>query len=152
MDGMDQAAITDYISSALPGVDVHVAAEGDGSPEIARGDSFFFYDPDRILKGANQFPFATIVTKDYGDFDNASNLNREGVFSTETYSSLFPADDASLDFTRLDVLMPHPVYAVNHWVCVLNPSVRTFESVKPLLAEAHARAARRYEAISRSGI
>jgi hypothetical protein len=33
--------------------------------------------------------------------------------------------------------MPHPVYGRNHWVCVLNPSDSTFESVKPLLAEAY---------------
>jgi len=39
--------------------------------------------------------------------------------------------------------MPHPVYALQHWVSVLNPSVGTFESVvKPLLEEAHARVAR----------
>ena len=152
---MDESSITEYISSALPGVDVQVAEEGDGSPEIAWGDSFFFYDPERRLKGANQFPFATIVTKDYGDFDKASNLDRKGVFrlniglSSETYDSLFEAEDATYDFTQLDALMPHPVYGVNHWVCVLNPSVETFETLKPLLAEAHARAARRYEAIAR---
>jgi len=47
------------------------------------------------------------------------------------------------DYTALDRLMPHPVYALQHWVSVLNPSVGTFESVvKPLLEEAHARVAR----------
>jgi hypothetical protein len=84
-----------------------------------------------------------------------SNLDRKGVFrlniglSSETYDSLFEAKGATYDFTQLDALMPHPVYGVNHWVCVLNPSVKTFETLKPLLAEAHARAAHRYEAIAR---
>lgn len=32
--------------------------------------------------------------------------------------------------------MPHPVYGRNHFVCVLNPSDSTFETVKPLLSEA----------------
>ena len=39
--------------------------------------------------------------------------------------------------------MPHPVYRRNHWVCVLNPSEKTFEKLKPLLAEAYAIAVRR---------
>jgi hypothetical protein len=43
--------------------------------------------------------------------------------------------------------MPHPVYAPQGWVCVLNPSAETFERVKPLLREAYeiavARVARR---------
>jgi hypothetical protein len=29
------------------------------------------------------------------------------------------------------------VYATQSWVCVLNPSTATFESLKPLLAEAY---------------
>jgi Family of unknown function (DUF6194) len=41
------------------------------------------------------------------------------------------------DFTALDVLMPHPVYGQNHWVCVLNPSNATFEDIKPLIDEAY---------------
>jgi len=33
--------------------------------------------------------------------------------------------------------MPHPVYGKMYWVCVLNPSAETFETVKGLLAEAY---------------
>jgi len=40
--------------------------------------------------------------------------------------------------------MPHPVYGRNHWVCVLNPSEATFETLKPLLREAYDRAVERY--------
>jgi hypothetical protein len=148
---VDVASITEYIAS-LPGVDVVVASQESGAPEIAWGDSFFLYDPDRRLVGAQRFPFATIVTKDYGDFDNLSDLNRDGVFrlniglSRETYDSLFPVGSEIVDFTQLDILMPHPVYRRNHWVAVLNPSLQTLESIKPLIAEAHSRAARRYRA------
>jgi hypothetical protein len=49
------------------------------------------------------------------------------------------------DFTALNVLMPHPVYAPQSWICVLSPSVETFETVKPLLQEAYDRAVRREE-------
>src|SRR5260370_37364418 len=77
---LDEAEATRYIAAALPGVDVVVASREGGAPEIAWGDSVFIYDPDRSLDDVRRFPFATIVTKDYGDFDNASNLDRPGIF------------------------------------------------------------------------
>jgi hypothetical protein len=150
---MDQAAITHFVSTTFAGVDAEVGSQAAGAPELAWGDTFFIFDPDRNLKGSKRFPFATIVTKDYGDFDNASKLDRPGVFrlnisvSKETYASLFD-DSAEHDFTALDKLMPHPVYGQYHWVCVLNPSEATFETLKPLLQEAYDRAVERY---ARSG-
>jgi hypothetical protein len=63
--------------------------------------------------------------------------------SRETFQTLFgylpgktTADSAKHDFAALDQLMPHPAYAPQSWVCVLNPSPETFDTVKPLLAEA----------------
>ncbi len=44
---LDEAAITRYIATELPGVDVVVASREGGAPEIAWGDTFFIYDPDR---------------------------------------------------------------------------------------------------------
>jgi hypothetical protein len=88
------------------------------------------------------------VTKDYGDFDNASNLDRPGVFrlnigvSKGTFATLFGAKQ-NYDFTALDQVMPHPVYGKNHFVCVLNPSASTFEALKPQLAEAYEIAVKR---------
>ena len=139
---MDEAGITRYIETTFAGVDIVVASKENGAPEVAWGDSFFIYDPDRNLPEPKRFPFATIVTQDYGDFDNASNLNRPGVFrlnvgvSKETFARLFGAEGEH-DFTELDRLMPHPVYGPNHFVCVLNPGDSTFESVTPLLKEAY---------------
>src|ERR1700730_4588988 len=144
---MDEAAITDYIVSTFAGVDADVGSAEAGSPEIAWGDTFFICDPNHDLEGARRFPFATIVIKDYGDFDNVSNLDRPGIFrlnigvSKETYAGLF--GEGQYDFAALDRLLPHPVYGKNHWVCVLNPSESTFETVKPLLAEAYEIALRR---------
>lgn len=156
---MDEASITQYITDTFAGVDV-VKPETSGGPEIAWGDTFFIYDPHRNLETHRRFPFATIVTKDYGDFDRASNLNRPGVFrlnigvSKETYRSLFgrqaapPAAagmaDTGHDFTVLDQLLPHPVYAPQSWVCVLNPSAATFQEIRPLLTEAYDLAVSRY--------
>jgi hypothetical protein len=145
---MDEASITRYIETKFEGVDVVVASREIGAPEVAWGDSFYIYDPNRDLDDAHRFPFATLVIQDYGDFDNKSNLNRPGVFrlnigvSKETYRALFPTEQEH-DFTALDRLMPHPVYGPNHFVCVLNPSDATFETIKPLLAEAYEIAVKR---------
>ena len=144
---MDQDAIIQYVTDTFGGVDVVRPTEGPGS-----GDTFFIYDPERNLDDKHRFPFATIVTKDYGEFDNLSQLDRESVFrlnvgvSQETFRRLFersPAADADYDFARLDTLMPHPVYARQAWVSILNPTSDTFESVKPLLAEAYSSASKR---------
>jgi hypothetical protein len=152
---MEELAIIQYITDNFAGVDVVTGTDG-----IASGDSFFFYDPQRNLGATRRFPFATIVTKDYGDFDRASNLNRPGVLrlniglSNDTYRSRFgpqpsrPGDggavNTGLDFSVLDQLIPHPVYAPQSWVSVLNPSAETFEAIQPLLAEAYDLAAKRH--------
>lgn len=52
---MDEATITIYIATAFKGVDVQVASEEDGAPEIAWGDTFFIYDPDRNLDDVRRF-------------------------------------------------------------------------------------------------
>lgn len=144
---MNEASIIQYITDTFEGIDA-VTVE-------STGDTYFFYDPDHMM------PFATLVTTDYND--QFSNLNRPSIFrlnigvSKKTYNSLFgsrptPAgaggvDDAVSihDFTALDQLMPHPVYARMYWVCVLNPSDETFqEVVQPLLAEAYEMAVSKY--------
>lgn len=142
---MDELAIIAYIAQTFAGVDVLRPDEGPGA-----GDTFFIYDPERNLSVKQRFPFATIVTKDYADFDEASKLNREGVFrlnvgvSRETFRALFPRDEAP-DYAQLDVLMPHPVYAAQSFVSVLNPSDERFAQVKPLLAEAYGLAVTRVQ-------
>jgi Family of unknown function (DUF6194) len=149
---MDQDAIIHYVTDTFPGIEVVRPTDGPGA-----GDTFFFYDPQHNVDPTRRLPFATIVTKDYGDFDNRSNLNRPDVFrlnigvSRDTFGALFghlPSEDSTTsttyDFAALDWLMPHPAYGRQAWVCVLNPSLETFEAVKPLLAEAYSRAATRH--------
>ena len=149
---MDQDAIIQYVVDTFTGVEVMRPTDGPGM-----GDTFFIYDPQRNLDPKQQFPFATIVTKDYGDFDNASKLDRPDVFrlnigvSRDTFRALFghpPGADGSnstdYDFAALDLLMPHPAYARQSWVCVLNPRPDTFEAIKPLLAEAYSMVATRH--------
>lgn len=149
---MDQEAIIQYVTETFAGVTVVRPSDGPGA-----GDTFMYYDPQHDLDMTRQFPFTTIVTKDYAGFDESSNLNRPGVFrlnigvSRDTFRAVvgyppeeFSARSGECDFAALDRLMPHPAYAAQSYVCVLNPSAETFEAVKPLLAEAYSRDAARH--------
>ena len=149
---LDQEAIIKYITDTYAGVEVLRPEDGPGA-----GDTFFFYDPLRNIDPKHRMPFATIVTKDYGEYDNTSHLDRPDVFrlnigvGRDTFRGLlgyapdeFEAHSADYDFAALDQLMPHPLYATQSFGCVLNPSAETFEAAKPLLAEAYARAAARH--------
>lgn len=138
---MTEDEIREFVG-ALDGVDLLVAGEGDGGPEVAWGDTFFFLGDRRI-------PFATIVTKDYPDLDVQSDLDRPGVFrlnvwvTRETFARLF--GDEVVDYAALDTLMPHPVYGAQSWVSVLNPGLRTSELARALLTEAYDRAVARHK-------
>lgn len=139
----------------LPGVRVVTASEASGAPEVAWGDSFFYYDPDG-LSDDRDFPFATIVTNDYDGFDTASKLARQGVFRLnisvgrvvfEETLGYPPAAHSEqhdgIDYSELDRVLPNPVYATQGWVSILNPGERTAEQARALLRDAHARKATR---------
>ena len=128
---MDGASIIRYIAETYPDADILTAGSG----------TFFSCDPEKHWPN-----FATLVTSN--EYDAASNLGRPDVYrfnigvSKATFESVV-GSMSNPDYTVLDQLMPHPVYAQQHWVCILNPSEATFDSVvKPLLAEAHERVAR----------
>jgi hypothetical protein len=126
----DPETITRYITTTYPNADV-VTIEG---------GSFFSLDPER------HFPnFATIVWSD--EFDQASNLSRPGFFrlniglSRESFERLV-GSITEPDYTAVDQFLPHPDYARQHYVSIVNPSANTFDEViVPLLAEAHDRLA-----------
>ena len=59
----------------------------------------------------------------------------------ETFRRLVGSIDEP-DYAALDTILPHPVYAKQRWIAILNPSWATFdEVVKPLIAEAYDRLA-----------
>ena len=102
---------------------------------------FFSLDPDKHWPN-----YATLVTTD--EHDDASNLSRPGAFrlnlgvDRETFERVAADAGADPDYTAFDRVMPHPVYAAQRWICIVNPSERTFrEVVVPLLALAHDRLA-----------
>jgi hypothetical protein len=56
---------------------------------------------------------------------------------------MFPTPD-DWDYAELDVVMPHPVYAPQYWICVLSPSAETVDELWPLMTEAYEFAARKH--------
>ncbi|MEA2538192.1 MAG: hypothetical protein QOF11_2426 [Chloroflexota bacterium] len=131
--GLDHDAVVSYITETFPGVDV----------VTAMGATFFSLDSDKHWPN-----FATIVTTDEHDMGSPSNLGaRPNVYrlnigvSRETYDRLV-GGATDPDYAALDRVLPHPVYARQHWVSILNPSAETFDTVvEPLLKEAHDRIA-----------
>jgi len=122
------------------------------------GDTFVTYDPDGDLPSDRWLPWATIVTGDH--YDTVSDLSRPGAYrlnigvTKATYVSLFGAAPTQrdehgvlltgVDYAATDTLMPHPFYASQYWVSVVNPTGATLDTVRKLLAEAYEFAARKH--------
>jgi hypothetical protein len=153
---LTEGDVIGFISS-LAGVVAVTASEATQAPAAAWGDSFFFYDPEDDIPADRRFPFATVVVKDYDGFDTASNLNRPGVFRLNIgvgrarfkdvigYPPVeHAAHQAEFDYSVLDQLLPHPVYAAQAWVSILNPGEVTEDQARALIVDAHTRAVERH--------
>ncbi|WP_029893135.1 DUF6194 family protein [Nocardia brasiliensis] len=145
--------------TGLDGILVLAPGPGDGTPEIAWGDKFFYYSPDGVVP-TNTQPFATVVTKDYPD-DQNSRLNRPDAFRlnisagkdifTETLGYPPREVPADLDYSRTDIFLPHPTYAAAGWLSVVDPAARTSDSARRFLRAAYDRARSRYERRTAAG-
>ncbi len=109
------------------------------------GYSFFFVGDDHRLG------FVTIANSD-NDYDKVSNLSRDGVFrlnigvSRDSFDELVGSvDPANVDYTALNVVMPHPEYAKQNFISILNPAGDNEALTKKLIVEAHDIAATRYQ-------
>jgi hypothetical protein len=134
----DHHWISDFVQS-LGDVLTVSPVEGDGTPEIAWGDLFFYYAPDGVVPPGQ--PFATTVTKDYpgeppaGLGDGAFRVNIDAGRRDEV-----PVEDPALR----DTVMPHPVYGHLGWVCVVEPGEGATPLLHDLLSQAHDAAKRRW--------
>src|SRR6476661_8514629 len=117
--GPDPEAITSTILETWPDTDMVTAL----------GAAFFSLDPEK------HFPnFATIVTTDEHDDGEPSKLSRPGVFRLNigVGRATFERVAESMvepDYAVLDRLLPHPIYARQLWISILNPSDSTFGDV-----------------------
>ena len=120
------------------------------------GGTFYIHDPRGDLPDERLFPFVTVATDDR--FDAVSDLDHPGAYrvniglpKADYLDLLGPAPTtrdadgilrAGVDYSARDTLLPHPHYAAQYWVCVVNPA-RTAEQVRELTTRAHAFAARK---------
>lgn len=117
-------------------------------PDVKQVDNFgyrfFLYATD------DKLPFVTIATTD-NEYDSISNLNREGVFrvnigiSKHSYNQLFFDSKTEWDYTALNQFMPHPDYAAQHYICVLNPEGNALTDTFKFIDEAYLIAKSRFE-------
>ena len=137
----------------------HLTSRFDGLVEASSwGERSFFYNPDGELPRGVYF--CTLKDHD-GANDKASDLDREGVFRVSTG---LPRDlyeerigplperpgkggvvDTGNDFTAIDILTPHPVYAWMGWVQILSPTAAHFRELQPLFKEAYRHTVTKYE-------
>lgn len=134
---MDMSVIIDLVKE-WEGSLVVSPGPGDGTPEIAWGDTFFYYAPDHVVPTTRQ-PFATIVTKDYPG-DHHSRLHREGVYRVNIHPSRGSFSTWTKNNTvrpdAMDIVFAHPVYGDAGWLAIINPGASTSRVVQSLLREA----------------
>lgn len=131
--GPDLDEMTRIIASAFP------------DAVVARIDSAIFFSLDE-----GHWPnFATIVWTDEHDEGAPSNLARDGVYRVnvgvdrETFQRLVGGME-NPDYAALDQFIPHPVYAKQRWISVVNPSDATVhDELMPLITAGHDRLAAR---------
>ncbi len=109
---------------------------------VVEGNIFISVDPKMMM------PFATLMTnRAYDKFSNLDEPDRYrfnlGVTKSD-FATLFNQSQMNWDYTQIDKIMPHPEYASQYFICVVNPSDETFEKLKPMIAEAYQIAIKRY--------
>nr|WP_199156743.1 DUF6194 family protein [Pedobacter sp. ASV2] len=112
--------------------------------EQSFGYHLFFYGTDHRL------PFVSTAGSD-NEYDNVSKLDREDVFrvnigvSKESFAKLFPESGIECDFTTLNTFLPHPHYAAQNFICILNPAGENLIQTLQFIDEAHLLAKKRFE-------
>ena len=127
--GPDQDAMIHLIRDAWP------------DAVVATIESAAFFSLDE-----KQWPnFATVVWTDEHDDGAPSKLSRPGVYrlnigvGKESFQRMV-GDITEPDYAAFDRILPHPVYAKQRWISILNPGEATLQkTVIPLLSEAHDR-------------
>lgn len=126
-------------------VEAFVAALDNVQREDSYGYAMYFISDDHMI------PFVSIADAD-NEYDSVSNLSREGVFRVnigvgrKTFDALFGDREVEgIDFTAINVFLPHPHYAKQNFICILNPAGENAERTKQYICEAHDLAAGRAE-------
>lgn len=131
--------ISRYVES-FGGVLTTHPTPGDGSPEAALGDLFFYYagreGPERSTvrdRGDQRLPRGAIIKARVRGLPGSNiDARRRGQSENE-------------DPGRRDEVLPHPVYGPLGWVCIVQAGPRASEELRALLHDAHGAARRRWD-------
>ena len=133
-----------------PDLDEMIRLIRDAFPDavVATIDSAAFFSLDET-----HWPnFATVVWTDEHDEGTPSNLARPGVYRVNvgvdrpTFQGLVGGMTGP-DYAAFDRFVPHPVYAKQRWISILNPSHETVRTtLLPLIVQGHDRLAGRRRA------
>jgi hypothetical protein len=139
--------MTDESPSRGPDQDEMIQLIRNAFPDavVAMIDSAAFFSLDE-----KHWPnFATVVWTDEHDEGTPSKLARPGVYRVNvgvdrlTFQRLV-GSLTDVDYAAFDRFVPHPVYAKQRWIGILNPSHETVrETLMPLIAAGHDRLAAR---------
>ncbi|WP_104381609.1 DUF6194 family protein [Sphingobacterium sp. HMA12] len=108
------------------------------------GYHLFFYGTDHRL------PFVSTADSD-NEYDDVSKLNRQDIFrvnigvSKESFAKLFSESGIEWDFTTLNTFLPHPHYAAQNFICILNPSGEKLIQTLQFIDEAYLIAKKRFD-------
>jgi hypothetical protein len=126
-------------------------------PRATWGETAYYYNPGHRMKWGTYF--LTYKEKD-GPHDTSSSLDRPGIFRLswwvprEVYEQYFGSlakrpqkgrsCETGYDYTRINTLMPHPVYAWVNWLAILNPTASKFYELLPLIRLSYQAAQQRF--------
>lgn len=128
----------------LHDIELHVTSLSNVTSNDNFGYRLFFYSSDQTM------PFVSLAESD-SEYDSVSKLNRDGVFRVnigverDTFKTLFPEKKTEWDYTELNKFLPHPHYAAQNFICVLNPTGSNEDRVIQYIDEAYSLAKKRFE-------
>ena len=132
-DVMPREDVINFITSHFSGVDTTTYP-----PDQTPTAWFFSLDAEKHWPN-----FATIVTTDEHDTEPNSKLTARGAYrlnigvKPETFERLIDPDQ-TYDYTATNVVIPHPTYAKQRWIGIINPSRSFFDDqIETLLHEAY---------------
>ena len=108
--------------------------------------------PEHILQYCLDNLEGTVLVESWGErgiFYNPEGRLKRGVYVLTVKEKDGDNDkggvvDMPFDFSAVDQILPHPVYAWMGWVCALNPSEQAFQALKPLIQEGYEYAKEKY--------
>lgn len=92
-----------------------------------------------FVRDGRKVPFVSIAETD-NQYDDVAGLNREGLFRVNigigraAFKRIFPVERTEVDFGETNSFLPHPHYANQGYICILNPESENIFETEKLIA------------------